>query len=488
MLSSSKYKKNVGKNGYTFIKKEVGDTHLKQIKRDLTVTPRVCQNYGSPDEVVEPIVLYQENKDKIYMPRYYAIGKYGLPNTFKIQKCIKSNLHFGSSLRPHQNHIVDCYLKNINDEFGGGGIICAGCGVGKTVIGLYIAAHLKVKTLIIVHKEFLLNQWIDRINEFLPNSKVGIIQGDKADIEGKDIVIGMLQSVSMHTYPNYVFDDFGLVIYDECHHLGARVFSKALRKTNFKYTLGLSATPTRKDGLTKVFLWYLGDIVYKQEKNDDSGVDVKIYYYHNDDTTYNKEVRNFRKQIMNPIIINNIAGCKKRNDYIISLIPPLLEEGRTILILTERIAQVSYIHDVIEESGLTTIGKYIGRLKQEVLDASLQCRIIIGTYNMIEEGFDCKSLDTLIMATPKVNIEQSVGRILRKQKKDRTITPLVIDIFDQFANNINKGKRRMAFYRKQKYDIKKIIVDDNQSPPLVIDMKCDAKKGTGKDSRVIYKF
>ena len=491
MLSSSKYKKSVGKNGYTFIKKEIGDSHIKQLKKDLTVIPRVCQNYGIQGEAVEPVILYQENKEKIYIPRYYALEKFGLPQKTKIQKPIKANLNFSTTLRPHQNHIVDCYVKNINDKFGGGGIICAGCGVGKTVISLYIAGHLKVKTLVIVHKEFLMNQWIDRINEFLPNAKVGIIQGDKADVEGKDIVIGMLQSVSMHVYPNYVFDDFGLAIYDECHHLGARVFSKALRKTNFKYTLGLSATPTRKDGLTKVFLWYLGNIVYKQEKNDDSDIDVKIYNYQNDDPKYNKEVRNYRKQIMNPIIINNIAQCKKRNDFIISLISPLLDEGRTLLILTERISQVTYIHDTIEESGLASIGKYIGRLKQDVLDASLQCRIIIGTYNMIEEGFDCKSLDTLIMATPKVDIEQSVGRILRKQKADRTIKPLVIDIYDQFANNINKGKRRMTFYRKQKYDIKNIIVDDNQSPPLVIDMKSDTKKDNKKQNKninVIYKF
>ena len=488
MLSSTKYKKSIGKNGYTFIKEEIGDTHINQIKKDLTVIPRVCQNYAVENEQVEPVILYQENKEKIYIPRFYAIEKYGLPQKTKIQKPIKANLNFSTTLRSHQTHIVDCYTKNLNEEFGGGGIICAGCGVGKTVISLYISSYLKVKTLVIVHKEFLMNQWIDRINEFLPEAKVGIIQGDKADVEGKDIVIGMLQSVSMHVYPNYVFDDFGLAIYDECHHLGARVFSKALRKTNFKYTLGLSATPNRKDGLTKVFLWYLGNIVYKQEKNDDSDVDVKIYHYQNDDPEYNKEVRNFKKQIMNPIIINNIAECKKRNDFIISLLPTLIEEERTVLILTERISQVTYIHDTIKESGLASIGKYIGRLKQEVLDASLQCRIIVGTYNMIEEGFDCKSLDTLIMATPKVDIEQSVGRILRKQKADRTIKPLVIDIYDQFANNINKGKRRITFYRKQKYDIKKLIVDDNQSPPLIINMKNNDKKERKKNAKVEYKF
>ena len=183
MLSSTKYKNSIGKNGYTFIKEEIGDTHLKQLKKDLTVFPKVCQNYAVESEPIEPVILYQENKEKIYLPRYYAIEKYGLPQKTKIQKPIKANLNFSTTLRPHQNHIVDCYLKNINDKFGGGGIICAGCGVGKTVISLYIAGHLKVKTLVIVHKEFLMNQWIDRINEFLPNAKVGIIQGDKAYVE-----------------------------------------------------------------------------------------------------------------------------------------------------------------------------------------------------------------------------------------------------------------------------------------------------------------
>ena len=476
---------SVGKNGYTILKDKLDKQKLTSLKKLLTVKPKICQNYGAPDQAsIEPIILYQENKDKIYIPRYFGNVKYGLPIKSKIQECLSANLNFPLSLRDQQKHIVECYLKHIHEEMGGGGVICAGCGVGKTVISLYIAAHFKVKTLVIVHKEFLMNQWIERINQFLPGAEIGTIQGDKADVDGKDIVIGMLQSVSMHKYPQYVFKNFGMVIYDECHHLGARVFSKALRKTSFKYTLGLSATPNRKDGLTKVFLWYLGDIVYKQESNDDSDVDVVVYYYHNDDPKYNKEVRNFKKQIMNPIIINNIAECVKRNQFILSLLPKLIDEGRTILILTERISQVSYLHDYIEEKKIASVGKYIGRLKQEVLDESLKCRIIVGTYNMIEEGFDCKSLDTLIMATPKVDIEQSVGRILRKQKDERTIKPLVIDVYDQFANCVNKGKRRLTFYKKQKYNLSKKMVDDNQTPTLVIDMKEEPKK----KKKIVYNF
>jgi len=486
-----KYTKSIGKNGYTFIKQELedlGDINIKQLKKDVTVLPKVCQNYGGVGDKVEPICLYQENKTKIYIPRFFGINKYGKADKFKIQKPINANLNFSSELRPIQKHIVECYKNNINSDFGGGGIICAGCGVGKTVISLFIAAHIKVKTLVVVHKEFLMNQWIDRINEFLPGANIGTIQGTKSDVIDKDIVIGMLQSVSMHKYDNHIFDDFGLVIYDECHHLGARVFSKALLKTNFKYTLGLSATPTRKDGLTKVFLWYLGDIVYKQEKSEDSNIDVSIYNYINSDPTYCKEEVNFKNQIMNPKIINNIAKCKKRNDYIISLIPTLLSQNRTILILTERIAQVEYIYDKVNELELTTIGKYIGKLRQEVLDESLKCRIIIGTYNMIEEGFDCKSLDTLIMATPKVDIEQSIGRILRKQKEERTIKPLVIDIYDKFANNLNKGKKRITYYKKQKYTIKTYNVDDDQTPTSIVELKNDKTKSSKTNQQITYKF
>ena len=112
----------------------------------------------------------------------------------------------------------------------------------------------------IVHKSFLLNQWVERIQEFLPTAKIGRIQGPIMDIEGADIVIGMLQSLSMKNYPESTWSCFGLMIVDECHHISSEVFSRALVTIVTKYTLGLSATMKRKDGLTDVFKMFLGDI------------------------------------------------------------------------------------------------------------------------------------------------------------------------------------------------------------------------------------
>ena len=119
-----------------------------------------------------------------------------------------------------------------------------------------------LKALVIVHKDFLLTQWRERIEQFLPDARVGLIKATKFDIKHKDIVLASLQSLSMKSFDEDAFEEFGLVAADECHHLSAEVFSRALPKVTVPYMLGLSATLNRKDGLRKVFEWYLGGVVY----------------------------------------------------------------------------------------------------------------------------------------------------------------------------------------------------------------------------------
>ena len=111
-----------------------------------------------------------------------------------------------------------------------------------------------------------MTQWLDRIRQFVPNAKIGKIQQKTIETDGCDIVLAMVQSVATKEYDTGVFDDFGLCIFDECHHLGAEVFSRCLPKVASKYMLGLSATPNRKDGLRCVFEWYIGNIVYKSQE------------------------------------------------------------------------------------------------------------------------------------------------------------------------------------------------------------------------------
>jgi len=369
----------------------------------------------------------------------------------------------------------------------------------NTVMGLKIAEELKVKTLILVHKEFLMNQWVERITEYLPEAKVGYIQGKKCDINRKDIVLAMIQSLSDprkdKDYPANLFESFGLVIADECHHLAARQFCRSLAKYPFKYTLGLSATPDRGDGLQRVFKHYLGDIVYKDAEIQQSVEDIKLehipnskvelYIYNNSDHNYSKEALNYQKKPNIVTMKSNVANCLKRTKFLLSFLPRLIEEGRTILILSCRRNHINEMETLINDMAIPncSVGLYVGGMKQSNLDISATKRIIIATYDMAEEAFDCKTLNTLIFGTPHKNIKQAVGRILREEKKKRKLIPLIIDLQDVFSSFNSWNKLREKYYKTEEYPLKIFNVIDKPDlnfKPIVSFVKDVSNKKTTK--------
>ena len=346
---SLKLTKVLSKRGYGLKKTELTKEQIKKIRKDLTVKPFIHQDYGIQQP---PFPIYLESVKKLYMPRHYGLINFGEPDINKVNSGETINVEFTKTLRKVQIPIVDAYMSATKKTIGGG-IICVPCGYGKTVIALNILARLKKKTLIVVHKGFLMNQWKERISFFLNDVNIGTIQGKTVDIINKDIVLGMLQSISMKDYPEYTFDDFGMVIFDECHHLSAEVFSQALAKVSPKYLLGLSATPKRKDGLSKVFKWYLGDAVYTIKKRGVEDVDVRCISFdpknHTDSDKYNKEIHNYRGKINMAQMINNICAYKPRTKYIIKILKSLIKEGRKILILSDRREHLRVIKDYLDK-------------------------------------------------------------------------------------------------------------------------------------------
>jgi superfamily II DNA or RNA helicase len=470
----SKFSTYINTKGYVIRKSSFSRDRIEATKNDLTVMPNICAGYQT--ETPEPFKVYRENETKLYIPRYYGIKKFGIPeyNYYNSEK-YKNNTNNRISdknaftilkIRPIQEPIIAKY-NEARIKYGGG-TISAACGVGKTAMAIYMISIIKMRTMILVHKEFLMNQWITRIKEFMPNASIGKIQGPKCDVLGHDIVVGMVQSVSKKDdYPPYAFDDYGLLIIDEAHHMSSRCFSKALPKTSYQYTLSLTATPKRKDGLENVFLWYLGDIVFKSDKVQSSDVIVKMYEYINNRPEYSKEFLNYQKKPNHAKMISNIANSNERNYFIGKLLPKLIKEGRKILVLTERLSQVEWFLSALKDRFCVNgkdikVDKYVGGMKQTLLDYALEAQIVIGTYSMISEGFDCPTLDTLIMASPKGDIEQSIGRILRKEAKDREICPLIIDVWDVFSSYRNKGFQRMKYYKQHGYTIKKYVVKHNK--------------------------
>jgi superfamily II DNA or RNA helicase len=323
----------------------------------------------------------------------------------------------------------------------------------NTTMAIYLMCSLKVKTLIVVHKEFLLQQWKERLEFFAPTARIGLIKASKLDVEDKDVVIGSLQSLAMKEYNDDVFKGFGLTIIDEVHHTSAEVFSRALKKISFRYTLGLSATPKRKDGLTKVFMWYLGDTVYNLTKRTDTLL-VKIKEFYSSNPDYSKEWVMYNKKPNMPKMINNICEYEPRLKFVIDTIKEILDVdvNRKILILSDRRNHVDTLINRLDVMGYSA-GVYYGGMNPKELKISEGKQIIGGTYGYSSEGLDIKGLNTLILASPKSDVVQVVGRILRDKPEDREYIPLVIDIVDNFSMFVGQGKKRLAYYKKCKYDI-----------------------------------
>lgn len=471
----------LSKQGYGILKSMLDAEKLEQIKTDLTMKPHKKFNL-SDDNAEQTFVLYRENENRIYLPRYYALQKFGQPtlnkctNSTNVQEC---DLEFLGKLREIQEEPVNNFLKAATDPSKMGGIISVPCGFGKTIMSLYIACQLKKKTMFISHKDFLNQQFLDTVKQFAPTARVGKIKQNKVDVKDKDIIIASLQSLAMRDYPSEIFDDIGFVIIDEVHHTGAQVFCQAFKKLNHPIILGLSATLNRKDGMRKVFEYYIGKSVYnlKNKEATDVNVDIHKYFETHVDYCAVKKLWNGKENIAS--MINNICSFKPRTEYIIKLLKYTLQQDvdRRVLILSERRNQLKDIEQLIIQYNIAgcDYGYYVGGMTQDQLNKSAEKQIILATYQLASEGFNVPSLNTVIFASPISDIQQSIGRILRERPEQRKYTPLCIDIWDDFSVFVRKGYTRLKFYNTNGYNVtyyqdnKKIEVayEDNTTPKKV---------------------
>lgn len=339
----------------------------------------------------------------------------------------------------------------------------------NTVMGLYIACALGRKTIVVCHKEFLLNQWKERIEQFVPEAKVGLIKAKVVDVENKDIVLASLQSLAMKDYDPRVFEPFGFAIFDENHHLGAQVFSQALSKVSCKYILGLSATLNRKDGLRRVFEWFLGRPVYETKKREDCQMVIKMIPYRDPkNPDYSKEILMWNGKKNVPQMINAICSYKPRNDLIIEELKRLLQDPhRRVLILSDRRNHLKELEKRINAENIASVGYYVGGMKEEELRESQTKHIVLATFVMAAEGMDIPQLNTLILASPVSAIEQPIGRIQRQKAHERKCVPYTVDIWDQHSIFRGQGKRRCEFYLKNGYQLEGVscdaVVDDEDT-------------------------
>ena len=414
-----------------------GDSN--EVKKELTVRAVINTEFGFPPP---PFKVFRKAKSGLCVPRFYGEDKFGPPREDRRPEPVKISTKFNGKLRDetHQNDALAAALK------AGHGVLSLPCGFGKTTVSLAIACKLGYRTMIVVHKEFLANQWRERIQQFCPGASIGIVQQDKKETEC-DFVIAMLQSLSLKEYSFSDFDSIGTLIVDEAHHICAKVFSQSLFKMCPKHVFGLSATPTRKDGLTKVLHWFMGPTFFEVERKNQEQVEVFPIEYTCDRFHDPPPCTRFGKLSL-ATMITELTEDRQRNIVILQLIKDIVKTTRQVLVLSDR----RHHCEVMHQSFKKTSGLYMGGMKEADLTESSKKRIIFATFSQAHEGLDIPTLDTVILATPKSDIVQSIGRIMRETKGKKN-NPHIYDIFDQWSICHAMYKKRLKVYKQGGFHI-----------------------------------
>jgi superfamily II DNA or RNA helicase len=462
---------------------EIGSISRDRFKRiidDLTVIP---YKHDAPKEELEKgkftVYRYSPDRLEIIVPRYYGIERFGLADSEEFDS-EDVDLDFTQKLRDVQKSVSDRCIEYIKKN--GGGLLSVPCGFGKTVCALYIAHRLGLKTLIVVHKSFLIKQWIERIKEFMnvDDEKIGIIKQNICDVEGKDIIIGMIQTISKRDNIDVAFKGIGLVVYDEAHHVAAKFFSKTLAKTGAQYTMALTATPYRGDKMIKIMYWYIGGTIYREKIKMNKNVVVKVINYKSsDEKLFATKTRWYNGKICPNTIkmTTNICKIESKNNKIIEIITHIrrTEPERKMLILSDRTSHLTVLKRGVDkeiqddiDAGILDSDEilscyYIGETKPvDRQEAEERGDILFATYSMANEGLDIKHLNTVLLVSSKKDVIQSIGRIMRTILTAGDVRPLIIDFNDYIGVIGNWLKVRMGVYTKCKYEIQNYYLYDDK--------------------------
>lgn len=322
-------------------------------------------------------------------------------------------------------------------------IFDAPTGWGKTVVGGAIAASLGQPTLIVVTKEDLMHQWKDSLINVLGihPGMIGHIQADVADWQGKQFVLGMVQSLIIpEKYPTEMYRAFGLMILDEVHHMAAECFVRSCQLVTAKLRLGFSATPTRRDGRTQLLHWHIGPVLVRGKILE---AKAKVLVRQ---TGWKIPTRSTRtemgwEQLPLPyapgrmtIVNKAMAASEGRNLEIVNFVKQSYESGRITLVMSElRESHLNRLFQMLTNEGIPgqDIGYYVGGMSKVELSHTKQRRVVLGTYKMCSTGTDVPTWDTLVMATPRSDVKQAIGRVLRAVAGKKQ--PVILDLVDRDA-------------------------------------------------------
>ena len=448
---------------------------IRQIR--LIRTGLCLQTQNGQTGKMEKVYGFKESTNYLYLPRQWSGSRRILKRNKIIDQRsrgskVKLTFHSDKGWRKGQLAFSDEMVCGIrHDKLGGIGK--AGCGFGKTVMGCAIAAELGVTTLVIVHTEPIMREWIEAVREFL-KIEPGIIQAGRCEFEDRQVVVAMVNSLALKDYPEELYQWPGLVIFDETHHVAARMFLKALTRFPARYYCGLTATPRRQDGLENLFFWTIGGILAEGVgENLDCRVWRLRYYPKIDwDDIQDKNGRPSYSKFL-----KLLSEDEDRNALLARVAAKAVRQGRKVLLLTKFIDHIEdlraridamferQIHSAMfatpmeEMHHAHTTGHYLaGKTKKAkaARERARGCDVVLATDRMAKEGFNVPDLDTFILALPMKDIEQAVGRIRRllEGKKE----PTIVEIADEHPFVRGMNEERLAYYRSKLPDKSRWLV------------------------------
>jgi superfamily II DNA or RNA helicase len=477
-----------GQNTHLSLKTIVGSQYTvvksaadHMIKRVLTLRPR-----GFNDASGAPYTLYDESDEVIRVPRIFGLMQFGpadIDDRTPLREGVDAVPFTTSiSLRGFQAKVVDHALVCIRTPPLHTALINADCGLGKTVMAIQLIASLGLRTCILVHKEFLAEQWESRIAEFCPGLDTGRVQS--TTFSPGTVTVAMIQTVCNGKYASDAFDGFEVIVVDEMHHLAAQTFQKAMRYFKARYVIGLSATLKRGDGNEHALPWFFGhpiasckrvfsggghgvdvDAVSVVDGTRPDGTDrvpdgtITVEMVRAGPSTQSFDVRTPSGKLEFSAMLTRLIATPGRVELITRKVRDAFLEGRHILVISERVDLLDTIKEVLmSRHGIAAV-KFVGEVskkkKRDRDDAAKTASVLLTTRAMASEGFDRPMISTVILATPLkqgASLEQSIGRCQRYCAEKRHSNK-IIDIVDPFSVFAGMARGREHFYRSRGYTI-----------------------------------
>ena len=374
-------------------------------------------NRGTPKE----LKFFDKTRQGLWIPRGYTrqlllfCKRYGIEFQLDDQRrsLPPTSFNFTGELKPFQEKAA---IAMLSKEFG---TLNAPTGSGKTVMALYIIAKRRQPALIVVHTKDLAYQWINRVEGFLgiPADAVGFI-GSGRKVVGEKVTVALIQS--LYKCAEDVSPRIGFLIVDECHRCPSRTFTEAVTEFDSQYMLGLSATPYRRDQLTKLIFWHLGDVHYEIDRGrliaTGDILSAEVILRETDFVPYYDPVNEYSK------MLSELTSNDKRNRFIASDIAQAATDKGICLVLSDRKKHCETLQAILRyrfkvQSELLT-GDLSSHQRQSVLDRlnKGKVKVLLATGQLIGEGFDHSELSTLFLATPikfSGRVLQYMGRVLR---------------------------------------------------------------------------